>query len=183
MQSLIEPFWRTTPLSPVEIELLNAVWCAQALSANRNNASTAALVNAAANSGDFTKAIISALAATGGRHAPIEETFDFIQRGLPFGSYIATNKRIPGWGNSFEKRDRNWLPVEAVLDRANPELSETIRHRTSDLHAIGLDIYPNASCYTAAAALTLGMPRNLAACLFVLPRMAPWTEIFWSSSK
>jgi citrate synthase len=176
------PFWRTNPLTDDEAKLLQLTLEAHAASAFRSNASSVALCNAAIASHDFTKALTGALATLGGVHAPLADTyvllssseFDAPER------ILLSGRKVPGWGNSFVKGapDPIWEPVAAHLERINPTLAERLHNVTDMLRAVGKRLYPNPSAYTAAVAITLGIPAHLTPWLFVQGRLLSWSHLF-----
>lgn len=187
-----EPFWkrgdRTDPtasnrgFTEREHALLTALWDAHQAAAMRGNASGEAFKIAYAGSGDYTKALAGALATLGGRHGPIAETFkpltsmntpaDVLQMNAIFG------KITPGWGNALVKGrdDPEFIWVRVELERMNPKLVERIDAITGALHARGKRIYPNPSCWTAAVAITVGLPAELSPYLFIAARLPVWSR-------
>lgn len=178
----IAPFWRKAPLSPPETRLLASVLAAHSASAWRANASSTAAQTAAAGSGDFSKALIAALATLGWRHAPLEDCCAFLDQPDPAGAvqdWLASGRLVPGWGNAFEKghHDPLWLDVRTTLANDFAGALAKLDAVTAALHAAGLTIYPNPGGYTALAAGLLGLPAPVAAWLFVAGRFGGWSEI------
>lgn len=174
-------FWREKPLSPEEQRLLAVIGEAHYKSSFRENPSSVAITVAGTASGSFTQSLIAALATLGGVHAPIEATYDLLASEGP----VPENEKLPGWGTSFIKGqiDPVWLPVDECLALLNPSLHQKIESITRALHVKGKIVYPNPSCYTAATALTLGIPRRLSAWLFVGGRLHAWYELFQAATK
>src|SRR5262245_24377808 len=112
------PFWRPEPFTDIERQLLDAVLSAHGVSVARSNHSTVTVVNAAAGSGDYCKAIAAALLTIGSTHAPLEESYALLSTANPTEAaraIIARREKIPGFGGSFtddEGRDPLWLDVE-----------------------------------------------------------------------
>lgn len=181
-----EAFWRDTPLSESEVQLLLALRRAHAIAAQRNNASTASLLNAAHGSGDYTKAIAAALMTLGGRHAPIEATMRVLTAAEPekyVADLLGQGRMVPGWGNSFVKGkpDPDWTEVAHLLARGCPKLLGVIGLVTRTLHEAepAKKVFPNPSCYTAAVALALDIPGVIAPWLFISSRLEAWTATLW----
>lgn len=186
-----EPFWklrdRHDPTSvdpvfaPAENALLTALWDAHQAVAMRGNASGSAFTMAYQGSGDYTKALAAALATLGGRHGPIRETHQFLTIALAavkleWAPWVGV--KIPGWGNSLVKgqNDPDFLRVRDHLENLNQKLVERIDAITGALHARGKRIYPNPSCWTAATAITVGLPAELSPYLFIAARLPVWSR-------
>lgn len=173
--------WREEPLSPSEQELLRLTFAAHDKSARRNNCSSAAVANAYKGSGSYAAAVASALLTLGAVHAPIEKIMGFLATPDP-AAMVGVLPRIPGWGNDFVKGepDSDW----AEVDRALPsKLQEKLASVTDRLHQKGKRLFPNPGCYTAAVALTLGIPASVAPWIFVQGRLGAWSEIILEASK
>jgi citrate synthase len=175
-------FWRTQPLNPAETILLDMVREAHIASCARPNASREAFVTAASLSGSYVNGIIGALATLGGYHAPIVQTVWLLEQPEPAAvarQILAEGKRVPGWGNAFERghKDPLWLTVDKWLELNFPAMAATLAAVTVALHAAGKDLYPNPSAYTAAAACLVGLPGPAAAYLFVSARLDGWTQL------
>lgn len=163
--------------------LLESLYQAHHASALRGNCSHHALALSALGSGDYFKAIASALLTLGGSHGPLIQTYDFLQREscvVDVAEIIRQGKRVPGWGNGFVKGtpDPLWETCDALLQIENQSLHSTIRAITAVLHGLGRFLYPNPSCYTAAVALTIGHPRDGIGELFIRGRLQAWTQEF-----
>lgn len=179
----MKPFWRETDLSESEAELLQLCMDAHAKSALRNNISTATVAQIALGSGDYTKAMIAALCSLGGLHAPLFQTWQVLaNEELKLCEWIAQDRKIPGWGNSFEKghEDPVWSEVQHSLERNFTKLAQRIAEITGLLHAAGKRVFPNPSCYTAATALALRIPPQVMPWIFIQGRLASWALIFCS---
>jgi citrate synthase len=179
----MDAWWRTEPLKAEEADLLEALLRAHHQSSFRDNASSAAVANAASGSADVGKAIAAAILTLGGKHAPLEQTVEFlgslrspadqVSRLLKFGT------KIPGWGGTFQKDEPDpiWQEVDLLLRRLAPELSVKLAKVSAELARHGYNLYPNPSAYTAAAALFLGVPAKLAVYLFIAGRVNAWAQI------
>lgn len=186
----MKPFWRESPLSEQDNQLIGAVGEAHYRSAFRQNPSTVALQCAAQGSGDLLRSLAAALSTFGQRHGPIEETYEMIAKAeVPaeffVGNYLERKQHVPGWGSSFTKgeMDPDWKPVYACLENSFPNIEKRITAFTNALHDEGVDIYPNPSALTAAAAIALDMPKRLSPYLLVMGRLAAWAEIFLNETK
>lgn len=182
---IIRTWWRNEALSREQQYLLEALFEAHHQSCFRPNVSTVTVVNAAAGSNDIASAIAAGILTTGGRHAPIKETYDFLGLDQPsreVGLIIQSGRQVPGWGGTFQKGapDPIWKLVEGGLHEFYHDLSQDMDAVTSKLHELGKDIYPNPSCYTAATAIALDMPREAAVCLFISARLDAWSSIAFS---
>ncbi len=175
-------FWKTDQASPAEITLYRALFKAHALSAQRENASSYAVLNAYSGSGDYAQAIAAALMTLGGNHAPLAETHDFLSWQYPERFLGGV---IPGWGNSFVKgeEDEIWDEVKAILVENWPIIAHKLQAVTDALHARGKIIFPNPSAYTAACALALGCPREVLPFLFIASRLPAWSTIVMNAHR
>ena len=171
-------FWRDEPASVEEIELLNELHAAHAISAFRNNASSVAVANSAAGSGNYFQAIAAALMMLGGVHGPLLQSYDL----LAGKSFTGTQ---PGWGNSFVKGepDAAWSKVDLLLEKNWPSIYSVIYLKTKELHDLGKKIYPNPSIYTAAVAHAIKLPRDVVPILFIRSRLEAWSDIFLKNRK
>lgn len=169
------------PLTDFGRELLDATTRAHSNSCERNNVSSQTVINTTIGSGDYLKAIAGAVLTLGGVHGPIEKTFNLLRNDNPTPSVllcIEKGWRVPGWGNSFEKGhpDPHWAEVERILF-TNGEWANKFNSITETLHNAGKNIYPNPSAYTAACAIVIGLPANIAAYILISGRLAGWTVI------
>jgi citrate synthase len=171
-------FWRDEPASVEEIELLNELHAAHAISSFRNNASSVAVANSAGGSGNYFQSIAAALMTLGGMHGPLIQSYDLLS-GKHFDGIQ------PGWGNSFVKGepDPAWSKVDLLLKQNWSSVYLLIDQKTKALHEFGKDVYPNPSIYTAAVAYVLGIPREIVPLLFVRSRLEAWSDIFLKNRK
>lgn len=182
MNLLAKPWWRAEPLTPPEMRLLQAVAEAHAASARRDNASTHAAICAAAGSGDYGKALAAVLMTLGGAHAPIEATCQLLNRPDPAvraSALLQVGLKVPGWGNSFHRGEPDplWQPVDEALRADFPEMHRRLLSVTATLHRAGKSVFPNPSAYTAATALSIGLPAPCATYLFIAARLDQWSGI------
>lgn len=180
---MLTPFWRDTGFSLEETRLVNELMSGHAEAAKRQNISTEVMKAAYIGSGDFNQAVAAAVSTLGGKHAPIIQAYEVLQGQREF--YIGEGNKIAGWGNSFIKGEPDviWYETSAALTRANPHLAWSIRHYTELLHDLGKNIYPNAACYTAATAITIGMPKNISPVLVHYGRVLAWAEILYHEGR
>lgn len=181
------PFWRKEPLTLEEVDLLNALMVAHDSCTRRNNVSTWVAVNAATSSGDYEKAIAAAILTTGGKHAPLGKCSSFLMRrtlGLTtIQDDMAEHDGIaPGWGSDFVKgqADPALTPLHDLISGHGKEgarLAAQLDLVTAHLVGKGKNIFPNAGCYTAAVGLLLGIPVFVLPFLFILGRLASWTDL------
>jgi citrate synthase len=186
----MQPFWRTEPLSSAELELIGALGDAHNKSTFRSCPSTIALQCAAQGSGSLYQALASALVCFGGRHGPVEETYELLASPYVAESqvqgYLERAEKVPGWGSSFTEKgegDPIWKPVATLLDRDFEKKSWVLSKVTKYLHQSDLKIYPNPSAYTALSAIIVGMPKRLSPYLLVMGRLSAWAEIFLNETK
>lgn len=173
----------TTVVSPVQ--LLDALNTAHEQSALRHNFSHDALILASLGSGSYVQAITAAIMTIGGTHAPLLDTYRVLSVpaedvSTSVQAFVKAGVKVPGWGNGFIKdvADPIWGEVDALLRESDAALMKKVDLITEALHAAGKRIYPNPSCYTAAAALVLGMPRDAIPFLFISGRLPAWTKEF-----
>lgn len=180
-----QPFWQSRALTTEQLDLLNAVLEAHDQSSFRTNISSVTVLNAYAGSSSYGCAIASALLTLGGPHAPLAETFDLLNDPAPMltvETMLGLGMKIPGWGSSFSKLkpDPAWALVDGLLKGS--ELHKTIEAITNALLAAGKRVFPNPSCYTAAAAIVLGIPRAMCAYLLILGRLNAWSRIMLTNT-
>ena len=183
----MKPFWRTEPLSESESEILRLLSAAHDESARRENVSHVALVNTFLGSGSYANAIAAAILTLGGRHGPIEETMRMLESHTSVVAALdnGVDLLVPGWGNSFVKGrlDPLWEKTDTALRKARPDLMSRADAITDALHRRGKDVWPNPSYYTAAVAIALKMPPQIAGYLFITARLEAWTEIALCHAK
>jgi citrate synthase len=183
----MNPFWRELSLSDEENILLHHVYQAHAESVLRDNCSSVAVQVAAAGGCSLPNAIISALSTLGNRHAPLEQTYEFLNQPHPedqVSDFLERGQKIPGWGNSFHKGpDPVWEPVSNVLQKHFGVYYARINEVTAALHGIGMPLYPNPSCFTAITAIILQVRKELAPHIFINGRLLGWYKLYNSSLK
>lgn len=175
-------WWRTEPLKAEEAGLLEALLRAHHESSFRDNASSVAVANAASGSADVGKAVAAGILTLGGKHAPLEQTVEFLRLPSPAGQVarmLESGAKIPGWGGTFQKDEPDpiWQGVDLLIRRLAPELSAKLVDVGAEIARHGYNLYPNPSAYTAAAALFLRMPAKLAIYLFIAGRLNAWAQI------
>jgi citrate synthase len=178
----MDTWWRTEPLQAEEAGLLEALLRAHHESSFRDNASSVAVANAASGSADVGKAIAAGILTLGGKHAPLEQTVEFLASPSPASQVarmLEARAKIPGWGGTFQKDqpDPIWHEVDLFILRLAPELAAKLVDVGSALARHGYNLYPNPSAYTAAAALVLRVPAKLAVYLFIAGRVNAWAQI------
>src|SRR5260370_9137175 len=80
---ITQAWWRTDPLNPEEMGLLNRLSEAHHYSSFRNNASSVTEANAASGSGELSKAIAAGLMTIVTKHAPLVQTYAFLNEPDP----------------------------------------------------------------------------------------------------
>lgn len=174
------PFWRSEPLTEAESKLLELTLAAHDACARRMNVSTAFLLTSARSKLPLQTALATALLSLGGDHGPVERTCEVLTRKKLVYELLATNQKIPGWGSSFVKEgpDPIFEPLRTFLMEQFPETLAKIDHVTTKLKENGHNLEPNASAYTAAVALTLKIPKQIAIWLLIVGRMPIWTKLY-----
>jgi citrate synthase len=186
----MQPFWRTEPLNPAELELLDALSEAHNKSTFRQCPSTIALQCAAQGSGSLYQSLAAALVAFGGRHGPVEQTYELLESAYAcetlVNDLLAKGEKIPGWGSSFVQSgqgDPHWHQVDQVLIHYFEPFRWRMTKFTDALHTRGRMILPNPSAYTALTAIIVGMPKRLSPYLLIMGRLSAWAEIFLNETK
>ena len=154
--------------------LVELVLDAHSILAARDNLSTMA-IRACSHAGcGFDRAVIGALSTVGGSHAPLEQAMDILN------GIISFNGKAPGWGCDFVKGspDPIWREVDDHLMKFNPHIYERIDRVTMALHKSGRKVFPNAACYTAAAAIITGCPKKLVSWFLIQGRLWTWAHEF-----
>lgn len=178
-------FWRPEqPLEPQELNLIRAVFEAHQKSAFRDNMSTSMCITAALGSGRYANGIAGAILTLGAIHGPIEQCMEYLESEMRSRTPTLP-PLVPGWGNSFIKGapDEDWKEVDGIVKEMYPRLYEIIEDTTDTLHANGKAIYPNPGCYTAAACIILGIPKEIASYLFIAARLDCWTSLILHHMK
>jgi citrate synthase len=178
----VNAWWRKEPLSDAEEHLLTTLFFAHVESAFRDNTSSVVVASVADSSQDLSKALGAGILALGGKHAPIEQTTEFLLKEEPWRQVdhlLYLGKKIPGWGGTFQKNQEDpvWDKVKKTLESHQPELAEKIAAITVELHNRGKKIWPNPSAYTAATAIAVGMSSKLAVYLVIACRLDAWSKI------
>jgi len=180
-------FWQSEPLDEEQKKLLAVCQRAHAATANRQSASSGALVNAANASRNYQQSIAAALMTLGEVHAPVPKAMQLLNACDPAATVKAllhAGYKIPGWGNAFHKGDIDpeWKHVADLLYLYRPSLALPIKRLTELLHdEFKLLIYPNAACYTAAVAIAIGLPAEASLYLVLAGRLSVWSAIFLST--
>jgi citrate synthase len=182
MLRLTNPFWREEPFTDNERALLDALFAAHHRSAFRDNPSSVTAINAAAGSGDLSKAIAAAILTTGAKHAPLSSTVEFLlleSPALMVPNILSAGLKVPGWGGTFQKdaSDPIWAEVARLLAANWPVLAAKLAFVSVTLRQHGKVLCPNPSAYTAAVAIAIGLPPKLAPYLFMAARLSAWAQI------
>jgi citrate synthase len=182
MLRLTNPFWREEPFTEPERALLDALFLAHHRSAFRDNPSSVTVINAAAGSGDLAKAIAAAILTTGGKHAPLTSTVEFLSLEDPAAfvpKMLEAGLKVPGWGGTFQKDEPDpiWAETARLLAANWPLLAAKLGFVSVTLRTHGKVLCPNPSAYTAASCIIIGLPAPLAPYLFTAARLSAWTQI------
>lgn len=176
---MVAPWWRPEPLNEWETQLLGAVFQSHIASTFRQNPSAVAVQLSAQASGDYFKAIAAALMMGGGQHGPLVAAYDLLAHPNPVGEAKARllgGKLVPGWGNSFVKgaHDPLWdRPRELIQTHPVAKVISEVQVVMDPKH-----IYPNPSCFTAATAVALGIPRESTPWIALAARLPAWSILF-----
>ena len=150
--------------------------------ASRENFSSLLVGQCASVEKDYISAIAAGLLTLGGRHGPTVQTVNFLTSVDSFCPeiYYQHNLMIPGWGSSFIKGepDPHFDTLDGYLFEDNPYIWQKIREVTDKMHDTGKILYPNAACYTAAVAITEGIPAEVSPYLLIKGRLETWTNIY-----
>jgi citrate synthase len=164
--------------------LMELLMDAHTAAAMRDNASTTAFILAVKGSGSFTQALCAALMTTGDLHAPIAQARDILAAGTESGvkSTVRRGGKIPGYGSSLvkSKPDYAFEHVDTRLQAAHSDMYTRVwdvQRWVSE--AKGVDLYPNAACYTAAVCELTDVPHGAEISLFVHGRMPAYVHL-WS---
>lgn len=178
-------FWRPEPLNEHEAKLLQLCLEAHAQSALRQNVSSVVFQQVAISSGDYTKSVSAALMSLGSVHAPLLDTFHFLESKRNVDRIISCNLKIPGWGNSFEKEhdDPLWIGVRDHLESHFIDVWNLVNNVTIRLRGLGKNIFPNPSAFTAATGIALRMPPEILPWLFLNGRLNVWTAMFCNTLR
>ncbi len=164
---------------PIETLLDTLSWCHQQSTLHNNNASSAALANAASCGAKFEHALASALLTFGEKHGPTTAARDLI--------YMDTDEEIidklengevlPGFGNSFHKKsiDPAFVPLDHLI-REEYSLDSELLDRVAKLifKVKGKSLYPNPAAYTAVCSQLVGMARGTEIMLVIACRLPAW---------
>lgn len=167
-----DTWWRPSPLTQRERNILSDCVSAHANAARRENISSVVLCQTLQGSGRIENAVAAAILTVGGRHAPFQATYEMLDHDntdVWVRAILHARKRVPGWGSSFEKAGPD--PMLAALAGHHGALLDPL---TAALHEHGRMVWPNLSAYTAATALELGMPAEGMLWMFVTGRMPVW---------
>lgn len=155
--------------------LVELVLDAHSILAERNNTSTVAIKVCAQSGCGFDRAIIGALSTIGATHAPLEQAMDTLN-----GSIVYVQGKIPGWGCDFVKGEPEpiWRDIDTHIMTYNPDIYERMDRITMALHKAGKKVFPNAACYTAAAAIITKCPKKLVSWFLIQGRLSTWAHEF-----
>jgi citrate synthase len=156
----------------------------------RNNASYVSMVQSRSLGKDLFSSLASALLTLGGLHAPILQTYHFLssfRTNEEIQSHVESEltamRKIPGWGSSFEKGQPD--PEFKILDEmlSGSPIHCRMHYVSGLLHGSGIQIYPNASCYTCAVCISKDLPVAIAQYFLVNGRLNAWTSAYLSGAS
>ena len=151
--------------------------------ASRENFSSLLVGQCAGSEKDFISSLAAALLTLGGRHGPTELTTRFLSSRSCINETefrIKSSLLVPGWGSAFHKEepDPHFDKLDEYLSEDNPKIWGRIEDITELLHNADKILYPNAACYTAAVAITEGIPPEVSVSLLIRGRLETWTRIY-----
>mgnify|MGYP001346981891 CR=1 FL=1 len=150
--------------------------------ASRENFSSLLVGQCALVEKDYISSIAAALLTLGGRHGPTVQTVKFLSKIGDFDPtvYYKHGLVIPGWGSAFHKGepDPHFDTLDGFLFEDNNSLWAKIKEYTNKIHDTGKILYPNAACYTAAVAITEGIPAEVSPYLLIKGRLDVWTDLY-----
>lgn len=152
--------------------------------ASRENFSSLLVGQCASVEKDYISSLAATLLTLGGVHGPTEQVVNFLEddnKGNDWvTSQIERSLLVPGWGSDFYKRepDPTFVLLSSYLCEDNPRVWAKIERTTSHFHALGKKLFPNAACYTAAVAITEGIPAEVSPYLLIKGRLEAWTAIY-----
>jgi citrate synthase len=172
----------------VETLLDTLSWCNQAAAISNNNASSAALMNAAGCSATFEHAVASALLTFGTKHGPTTAARDMLYstENEAIVTRLEEGETLPGWGNAFYKKsiDPAFVPMDHLLREQYNEHIERLNEVATLIFKVrGRALYPNAASYNAVAAEIIGMARGTEIMLLVATRLPAWGKQFIGASS
>ena len=159
--------------------------CHQNAAIVNNNASSAALMNAAVCNATFEHAVASALLTFGSKHGPTTAARDLL--------YVDTKEEIierleggeilPGFGNAFYKKsiDPAFVPLDHLLRETYPQDNEKIDRVAKLIFKVkGRALYPNPAAYTAICSDLVGLMRGTEIMLVIACRLPAWSRQYVS---
>jgi citrate synthase len=184
----VEIWWRKEPLSASEESLLKALFKAHRQSSFRENISSLTVAHTMAGSRDIGKAIAAGILTLGGPHAPLADTYRFLNLPNPADhveSILKYGVKIPGWGGSFQKKgiDPLWSGVDSILREDHLHLAKIMDDVTAELHRLDKHIYPNPSAFTVTSCIALKVPAPLLTYIFISARLDAWAQIALAEFK
>jgi citrate synthase len=167
----------------IEALLDTLSWCNQKASIHNNNASSAALINAASCSATFEHSVASALLTFGNKHGPTAAARDLLcyTKNEEVISKLEDGEILPGWGNAFHKKsiDPSFVPLDHLLREEYRAHSERLDEIATLIFKVkGRCLYPNPASYNAICAEILGMARGTEIMLVIACRLPAWGQQF-----
>jgi citrate synthase len=167
----------------VETLLDTLSWCNQSAALTNNNASSAALTNAAGCDSRFEHAVASALLTFGTKHGPTTEARRLLYdtENEEIITRLEDGEILPGWGNAFYKKSID--PAFVPLDHLLRETYSSHHDRLDEIATLvfkvrGRVLYPNAASYNAICAEIVCFAWGLEIMLPIMCRLPAWGKQF-----
>ena len=170
-----------TESEAVETLLDTLSWCHQSAALANNNASSGALVNAAACGAKLESAVASALLTLGDVHGPVAASRKLLYSTINtvIVKKLEDEELLPGWGNSFYKKsiDPSFVPLDHLIrDQYHEHRDRLDKVAELIFKVTGKTLYPNAAAFTAICAELLSMARGTEVLLFIACRLPAWAK-------
>ena len=164
-------------------EILEELERVHDLLAYRDNASSVTIQGCASLGKDFPSSVAAALMTIGGAHAPLKQTALLLCYDKPIvmvDDMLKWGHKVPGWGSSFIKEgpDLTFSKLDLFILEHDEEMYWKINRITKHLHKEGLNLWPNAACYTIASLLAAGENVKYADKYFIQYRLRAWHHLY-----
>ena len=156
--------------------------------AYRDNASSVTIQGCASLGKDFPSSVAAALMTIGETHAPLKQTALLLCYDQPWDMVSQTlkhGKKVPGWGSSFIKGepDLTFSKLDLLILEHDEKLWNNMNSITKYIQGTGLNLWPNAACYTIASLLVAGKNVKYADRYFIEYRLNAWHHLYTLNYK